>query len=111
MYSEYDPTDIDQANELEAAREESAKILIELERLDLIWLMSEKEGRRFMWRLLSFTGAFRNPYTGDNTTFFKCGMMNVGQKYLGDIHQYCPDLYNIMVKEQQNDGSTEQHTY
>lgn len=105
--SDFDPTDIAAAEEREAEAKTEAKRIADQEVEDLKWLMSDKRGRRIMWNLLAFTGVFRQPFTGNSETFFRCGMMNVGQKYLGDINQHAPERYNLMVTEQQSyDKST-----
>lgn len=102
--SDFDPTDIAGNEEREALRKDKAQRTVEQEIEDLKWLMSDKRGRRFIWSLLAFTGVFRNPFTGNSETFFRCGEMNVGQKYLGDINQHAPERYNQMVTEHVNDG-------
>lgn len=97
--SEIDPTDTIAAEQREADRKERDKLAGEREVEDLKWLMSDKRGRRIMWQLLAFTGVFRQPFTGNSETFFRCGMMNVGQKYIGDINEHAPERYNQMVTE------------
>lgn len=97
--SDFDPTDIAANDQREADRKEAVKRTVEQEVEDLKWLMSDKRGRRAMWQLLAFTGVFRNPFRGSPETDFCCGMMNVGQKYLGDINQHAPERYNQMVTE------------
>lgn len=99
--SDFDPTDIAANEEREADAKAKAKRIADQEVEDLKWLMSDKRGRRIMWGLLSFTGVFRNPFTGNSETFFRAGMMNVGQKYLGDINEHAPERYNQMVTERQ----------
>lgn len=100
MSEDFDPTDIAASDERDASRKEAKQQLIEQEIDDLKWLMSDKRGRRIMWNLLAFTGVFRQPFTGDaENTIFGCGMMNVGQKYLGDINNHAPERYNQMVTE------------
>lgn len=99
--NDFDPTDIAAAEEREAEKNAEAKRIADQEVEDLKWLMSDKRGRRIMWNLLAFTGVFRQPFTGNSETFFRCGMMNVGQKYLGDINEFAPERYNQMVTEQQ----------
>lgn len=97
--SEIDPTDTIAAEQREADRKERDKLAGEREVEDLKWLMSDKRGRRIMWQLLAFTSVFRQPFTGNSETFFRCGMMNVGQKYIGDINEHAPERYNQMVTE------------
>lgn len=97
--SDIDPTDTQAIEERIDEAKAAAKRIADQEVEDLKWLMSDKRGRRIMWSLLAFTGVFRQPFTGDSETFFRCGMMNVGQKYLGDINQHAPERYNQMVTE------------
>lgn len=97
--SDFDPTDIAADEQRQADRKDKARRAAEQEVEDLKWLMSDKRGRRVMWQLLAFTGVFRQPFAGDTQTFFNCGMMNVGQKYLGDINEHAAGRYNEMVTE------------
>lgn len=99
--SDFDPTDLQGNEEREAEAKAEAKRTVDQEIEDLKWLMSDKRGRRIMYNLLAFTGVFRNPFTGNSETFFRCGMMNVGQKYLGDINEHAAERYNQMVTEKQ----------
>lgn len=66
---------------------------------DLRWLMGQKPGRRFVWRLLGKAGIFRTSFTGNSTTFFNEGMRNLGLTVLNDINEDHPDLYQVMVTE------------
>jgi hypothetical protein len=70
---------------------------------DFKWLMGHKQGRRFMWRLLGFSGLYRNPFVAGDSgqRDFNCGMQNVGQHMLHEIHALCPENYELMVKEYQ----------
>lgn len=98
--NDFDPTDTADVENLEADRKEKQKKITGQEVEDLKWFMSDKRGRRIMWRLLAFTGVFSNPFRSGPETDFLCGMMNVGQKYLGDINEHAPERYNQMVTEQ-----------
>lgn len=66
---------------------------------DLKWLMSDKRGRRVMWRLLETAGVYRSSFTGNSETFFREGQRNVGLKLLAEIHEHCPDAFVMMLKE------------
>lgn len=89
-------------------RMESAKRLQRDQQVDdFKWLMAHKQGRRVMWRLLEMTGLFRNPHAfGQHAqdTAFNCGMQNVGQQLLAEIHLLCPDQYHRMVDEAQKEA-------
>lgn len=94
-----DPTDVRAGDKRDEERRLRAQLLSELEAEDFKWLMADKRGRRIMWRLLGLTGVFQNPFTGNSETFFRCGRQSVGQEYLGDIHEHCPENYEKMVTE------------
>lgn len=87
--------------------EVEAKALAEAARLtrarevdDFKWLMGHKQGRRIMWRMLEVTGVFRNPHIpGTDDVLFRCGMQNVGQVLMTEIHTICPEHYPTMTKE------------
>ena len=66
---------------------------------DLRWVMSDKRGRRVVWRLLEIAGIYRLSYTGDDRTAFNEGQRNVGLKLLAEVNQHCPAEYMEMLKE------------
>ena len=104
--------ELDANEEVERQRRAEEKSTLERgqERDDISWLMANKQGRRFVWRLLGITGIYRNPMQGDGDAFtnLRCGMQAVGQQVVADIHEVCPERYFEMVKEQQSsDGRDE----
>ena len=52
-----------------------------------------------MWSLLDRTGMYRNPFTGNSETFFRCGAMNVGQMMMADLLEFTPEQYLTMLEE------------
>lgn len=99
MKSVVDPFDL---RGQEQAREEAQKLADNEERTeieDLKWVMSNKRGRRFVWRLMERTGLYRTSFTGNSTTFFNEGQRNIGLFLVSEIHEACPDQYTLMVKE------------
>lgn len=95
-----DPTDIAAIEQREAEAQAKSKRLVEQEIEDLKWFMSDKRGRRLMWRLLERTGTFANPFAGGvEQTSFNCGKMLIGQDYLGSLNNHCPERYNQMITE------------
>ena len=93
------------ADEAAAAEQaEAERIYRSLEVTDFKWLMGHKQGRRFMWRLLSLTGLHKTPYqmgSPEGDTAFRCGEQNIGQQLMAEIHTLCPERYNEMVGEHQ----------
>lgn len=67
---------------------------------DVGWVLSSKEGRRFVWRLLSEGHVFRTCFTGNNTTFWNEGKRDLALQFLMDTQRY-PELYLTMVKDNQ----------
>lgn len=82
------------------ARAEATRLARAREMDDFKWLMGHKQGRRIMWRMLSITGVFRNPHIpGTDDVLFRCGMQNIGQQLMDEIHTICPEHYTTMTKE------------
>lgn len=80
----------------EAKRERQAEVD------ELLWLMSDQRGRRFIWRRLGEAGIYSNSYTpgGDlGTTAFLEGRRSVGLKLLHQITEHAPERFNEMQKE------------
>jgi len=71
---------------------------------DLLWLMNQREGRRFVWRLLQVCHLYETSFTGTSATFFREGERNVGLQVLADVTRLCPDLYARMVGETKEDN-------
>lgn len=69
---------------------------------DLKWLMQDKRGRRFMWRLLETTGLYKSSFTGNSQTFFLEGQRNIGLIQMDALLAHCRDEYLTMVSEQKN---------
>lgn len=97
---EFDPTD---AGAREAAEQAEASRRHRETRLaaeDFKWLMSDKRGRRIVFRWLERTGVFQSSFTGDAETFFREGQRNVGLQLLAQVNDLTPQLYPTMLKEQ-----------
>ena len=69
---------------------------------DLKWLMSNKRGRRFVFRLLERAGVWRLSFnTNALTMAFSEGTRNEGLRLLAQVSEHCLDRYSEMMKEQQ----------
>ena len=96
----YDPLDIRGQEATKAERELREKIARENEEVDVKWLMSNKRGRRVVWRLLEQSGVYRLSFNSNSMTMaFNEGQRNFGNRMLAMIHALCPELYPTMVKE------------
>lgn len=99
---ENDPIDIvgQELRQAEMAKDRRTERNGQIE--DFKWLMSDKRGRRFIWRLLEMTGVYRTSFTGNSTTFFNEGQRNIGLMVVNEVHSNCPELYETLIKENSN---------
>ncbi|NDF13319.1 MAG: endopeptidase [Proteobacteria bacterium] len=102
MTRSFDPMDLRGQEQAEADARDEAKLEAKVEEEDLKWVMSNKRGRRFVWRLLDRAGIYRSSFTGNSTTFFNEGQRNIGLMLVAAIHEACPDQYLAMIKEQKH---------
>jgi hypothetical protein len=98
--SEIDPTDIEGQRLVKQKAKDEEKLRKQVEADDVRWLMGDKRGRRIMWRLLEKTGLYRSSFTGTSQTFFNEGMRNIGLMLMAEIHEFAPEQYAVMLKEQ-----------
>jgi hypothetical protein len=85
-------------------RQKKRRLRAEQADADLLWLMNQSEGRRFVWRLLQSCHLYETSFTGTSATFFREGERNVGLQVLADITRLCPDLYARMAGDTQEDN-------
>lgn len=95
-----DPLDLRGQERQREDVEQARKLERDQEKADFAWLMSDRRGRRFIWRMLEVTGVYRSSFTGNSETFFREGARNVGLKLISDIHEFAPDAYPTMLEEQ-----------
>lgn len=94
------------ANENDVAKQnEIDRIRLQKEIDDLTWLMNDKRGRRFMWRLLNRAHIYESSFTGNSHTFFNEGERNIGLRYLAEIHANCAASYLDMMSEAQKENT------
>jgi len=80
--------------------EAKAKKLREKELGDIRKVLSEPEGRRFYWRVLSKCGVFRSSWTGDvNQTLVNEGSRVIGTLLLDDLLEASPGAFAQMQRE------------
>lgn len=81
----------------------SAKRIRENELSDVLWILSDIRGRRFLWRLLGMCGVFKLSFTGNSQTFFNEGQRDIGLKVTADIMETRPEAYvEMMVEDKKN---------
>lgn len=79
---------------------------LDQERADFQWLMSQPQGRRWIWALLERCHVFETSFTGNSHTFFREGERNVGLSILSDIDRHCPNrLPEMMIERNKANAS------
>jgi hypothetical protein len=84
----------------------------EAERDELLWLMSDKRGRRFMWRLLTRAGIYQTSFTGDAlSSAFKEGKKQEGLHQTTLVTKHCLQRFIEMQQEARtNERRTDRST-
>ena len=98
---DHEPTDV--ALQIVQAEEAAARAAVDrqTEIGDFKWLMTQKRGRRYVWRLLEQAGVFQTSFTSDALAMsFNEGQRNLGLRILGFIHEHAPESYLEMLTEQ-----------
>ena len=91
-----DPSQVAKAKETEKQRQIR-------EDNDLLFILSDPRGRRFIWRLLGFCGVFNSSFTGNSTTFFNEGTRSVGLWATAEVVRLKPEAYVEMMVESNNE--------
>ncbi len=99
MAQDIDPSDLIALDKAQAESAAAQRLARSVEAEDFNWLMSSKQGRRVVWRMLEKAGVFRTTFRLSNEMAFLEGMRNMGLILMADIHEICPEKYHIMVKE------------
>lgn len=66
---------------------------------DLAWVMSAREGRRYVWRLLTHCKVFGSVWSSSALIHYNSGMQDVGHYILSQINDLDPELLVLMIKE------------
>jgi hypothetical protein len=61
--------------------------------------MSNKDGRRTIYRILKTTGWDRASFTGNSETFKNEGKREVGLLLRAELMRHCREHYNLMMNE------------
>lgn len=111
MSEEIDPFDSTDQEAVTAEDAETQRLAREQEINDFRSLMGTKEGRRFIWRLLSKAGVHRTSFSNDALVMaFNEGNRNVGLLLMSEIHELCPARYQQMQKEHQENERRSKRT-
>ena len=83
---------------------ERAKLTRQTELRDLLHVLDERPGRRFVWRFLSECGIYKSSFhPSGSTVYFLEGRRDVGLKLLADVMEVNPEAYLQMAKEARAD--------
>jgi hypothetical protein len=66
---------------------------------DLAFLLSDKRGRRAMWRILSYCGTFKSIWEPSAKIHYNAGQQDVGHYMLNDLMDASEENYILMAKE------------
>lgn len=100
----HDPTDLDGLDQADGRNAAQTALRADLEAADFKWVMSNRRGRRHLWRLLERAGLYRTSFTTNaNLTAFNEGRRDVGLYVLDQITRHTPDGYTLMLKEAKED--------
>lgn len=101
MTQEHDPLDLSAQERASATAAEEERLAKEKEQNDLRWVMSTKQGRRFIHRLLSKAGIWQSSFNTNNAMMaFNEGRRNAGLELLSEITEACSERYTEMLTEQ-----------
>lgn len=92
---------VDGLNETDSAQKAEAERAAEEAAEDLKWLMHDKRGRRFMWRLLSETSVFQQTFMpgAPDVSAFREGQRSVGLMLTARVTLHCPERMSEMQTE------------
>lgn len=66
---------------------------------DLKFVLSSRQGRRLIWRLLGMFRVFESSMTGNSTTFFNEGLRKAGLILLAEVDEADQNAYVKMMIE------------
>lgn len=99
----YDPTDIIEALDAETRAEQTRQAIERTHEEDLVELMRQPIGRRFVAKLIDDSGCNARSFDPANpnphVTAFNEGRRDVGRKLQEQVHLLCPELFDEMLRE------------
>lgn len=99
-----DPTDLQAQSDAQAKAARRERALREVERSELKRLLSSKDGRTFVMRVIERAGVFRSSFPIDrpedtHLAAFNEGRRNEGLRLFTDIVDAAPELWTTMLRE------------
>lgn len=101
--SDYDPTNLREHEERRTEEADRQRFVAKREEDDFKWLMSSKQGRSIVWRLMEEAGVFRISFNLNSMQMaFNEGKRDYGNRIFNLILTHTPELYPAMMKEATN---------
>jgi len=97
-----DPTDIHAEQDRIQEEADRQKRSLRGREADWVWLMSNKRGRRIVWRILEDTNVFGSSMTGNSYTFHNEGRRSYGIEVHDIVREKCAKDYALMLEEQRD---------
>jgi hypothetical protein len=99
-----DPHDTQAQEALDQAEQVRAELKRKQQVEDIKWLMTHAAGRRFIGRLLAFTGTRRTSFHNSGSVMaFNEGQRNVGLMIESELLEHIPDGYLKLLKDYRNE--------
>lgn len=87
------------------SKDERVKLSRRQEVDDLKFIMSSKEGRRFIWRLLTHCGVYRSIWSNSAAIHYNSGMQDVGHFVQAEVIDAAEGSYLQMIKESKENNA------
>lgn len=96
----HNPADTGEQDERRITGKAASELARQQEKDDVGWLMTHREGRRIVWRVLARAGIYRIAYhQNDRDEAFQLGQQALGFEAFAEINTVCPNLYIKMLQE------------
>ena len=82
------------------AHNDAVKVARQVQITDIKWLMSHKQGRRIVSRLMGETGVYQTSFTGSSETFYREGRRAIGLLITDEVTRHAWSDYLQMLTEQ-----------
>ena len=71
---------------------------------DIRAVLSTRNGRRFLWRVISHCGPFKSVWSNSAAIHYNSGKADVGNFLMAEISDADKEAFFLMMKENMNEG-------
>jgi hypothetical protein len=97
-----DPLDLPAQFRAREEHQERVRLAQRIEVSDLKWIMADKRGRRFVWRLLEQAAPLQDPFNANTTIMSRnVGRQEYGRWLYAQLLVHCPESFMMMGREAQ----------